>query len=134
MQNVAAAQALQSHQHSPATTGSNTADDAVYGATKFSDMSPAEFRSTRLTFKQHAERTQLPVANVSRSSLGVDALPAEVDWRVRGAVTAVKVGKRFKRVGRSNAGHLTHCVRIKGIAAAAGPFQQPVTLRGRGLC
>jgi hypothetical protein len=52
MQNVAAARALQAHQHSPATTGSNAADDAVYGTTTFSDMSPAEFRTTRLTFKQ----------------------------------------------------------------------------------
>jgi hypothetical protein len=91
MQNVAAARELQAYKHASATTGINAEDDTVYGTTKFSDMSPAEFRATRLTFKQHAERSLLPVANVSSSSVSVDALPAEIDWRTRGAVTAVKV-------------------------------------------
>ena len=87
MQNLASARALQTE--SISTYGGSTAtEDAVYGATKFSDMTEAEFRATRLTFRQSAERSQLPLAG---SMLALRELPTELDWRAKGAVTAVKV-------------------------------------------
>lgn len=91
MQNLASARALQTEARVQSTSpygGSTATEDAIYGATKFSDMTEAEFRATRLTFRQSAERSQLPLA---RSMLALRELPTELDWRAKGAVTAVKV-------------------------------------------
>jgi len=63
---------------------------ATYGITKFSDMSPEEFKSTILmtnkiapsTNPRSADQVLKPKANVQ--------LPATFDWRDHGAVTAVK--------------------------------------------
>eukprot|EP00742_Colponemidia_sp_Colp-10_P001728 GILJ01001850.1.p1 GENE.GILJ01001850.1~~GILJ01001850.1.p1 ORF type:complete len:349 (-),score=63.76 GILJ01001850.1:198-1214(-) len=59
--------------------------DAVFGLTKFSDLSQEEFRRTKLGFKRAAERSSVPV---------MEALPAatssSIDWRKKGAVTPVK--------------------------------------------
>ncbi len=86
-ENVAVARELQSQMQSASFSGSNAASDGVYGTTKFSDMTITEFRSTHLTFKKSADRSQLPMGNSSVSG----ELPNEIDWRSRGAVTTVKV-------------------------------------------
>ena len=91
MQNLASARALQAEARVQSTypyNGSTASDNAVYGPTRFSDLTEAEFRATRLTFRQSAERSQLPLA---RSMLALRELPTELDWRAKGAVTAVKV-------------------------------------------
>jgi C1A family cysteine protease len=60
---------------------------AIFGMTKFSDLTPAEFKHTYLmniTF----DRSALPVAPVWKANL--QQLPSEFDWNDKGMVTAVK--------------------------------------------
>ena len=92
MHNAAVALQLQASppSHLP-PIGSSAPQDAVYGTTKFSDLTAEEFRRTRLTFKASAERSKLPVAAGLSAAFGENDLPMEIDWRARGAVTAVKV-------------------------------------------
>jgi len=56
----------------------------VYGLTQFSDMSPEEFKATYLGSRPTAP----PKARVRHTP--ILARPASVDWRTKGAVTAVK--------------------------------------------
>jgi len=60
---------------------------ADYGITKFSDLSPEEFRTTVLMKKPIIPDTK-PKTNVLRPK--VQATPSFFDWREKGAVTAVK--------------------------------------------
>jgi len=60
---------------------------ATYGLTKFSDLSPAEFRSKYLM--PSFNKAQLPTANVSSIPLQ-SALPTTWDWNTKGAITPVK--------------------------------------------
>jgi hypothetical protein len=57
--------------------------DAVFGLTKFSDMSKAEFKAKMLTAKPR------PVVNAITLPVNPNA-PNDVDWRNQGAVTDVK--------------------------------------------
>jgi hypothetical protein len=91
MHNAAVALQLQPPPPSHLPPIGSSAPRAVYGATKFSDLSAEEFRRTRLTFKASAERSKLPVAAGLSAAFGENDLPMEFDWRARGAVTAVKV-------------------------------------------
>ncbi|KAL3734210.1 hypothetical protein ACJRO7_023541 [Eucalyptus globulus] len=59
---------------------------AVHGVTKFSDLTPEEFRRQFLGLK----RLRLPTDANKAPVLPTDDLPTEFDWRDRGAVTGVK--------------------------------------------
>jgi len=61
--------------------------NAHYGITKFSDMSPQEFRETVL-MNRTINPTRIPGVGVLKKK--VDAVPASFDWRIQGAVTPVK--------------------------------------------
>jgi C1A family cysteine protease len=59
--------------------------DAVFGVTKFMDLTPEEFKATYLTYIPRNEST------IKRVNIEVDGpLAAEVDWRTKNAVTPVK--------------------------------------------
>jgi len=60
---------------------------ATYGITKFSDMSPEEFRTTVLMTKVPTKSSTAPVSGVSEPSPSV---PSTWDWRDHNAVTPVK--------------------------------------------
>ncbi|KAH7849557.1 hypothetical protein Vadar_019609 [Vaccinium darrowii] len=60
---------------------------AVHGVTKFSDLSPAEFRRNFLGLKR---RFKLPSDAKKAPILPTNDLPADFDWRDHGAVTGVK--------------------------------------------
>ncbi|XP_057501376.1 cysteine protease RD19A-like isoform X2 [Actinidia eriantha] len=59
---------------------------AVHGVTRFSDITPAEFRRNHLGLK----RLRLPSDANKAPILPTENLPVDFDWRDRGAVTAVK--------------------------------------------
>lgn len=59
---------------------------AVHGVTKFSDLTPAEFRRQYLGIRKARRSKAIHDAPV----LPTKDLPADFDWRDRGAVTAVK--------------------------------------------
>ncbi|KAJ7966822.1 Cysteine proteinase [Quillaja saponaria] len=59
---------------------------AVHGITKFSDLTPSEFRRNFLGLK----RLRLPKDAHSAPILPTNDLPADFDWRDHGAVTPVK--------------------------------------------
>ncbi|CAL5415878.1 unnamed protein product [Camellia sinensis] len=61
---------------------------AVHGVTKFSDLTPAEFRRNYLGLKQR--RLKLPADAHKAPILPTNDLPADFDWRDHGAVTGVK--------------------------------------------
>jgi len=57
--------------------------DAVFGITKFSDLTPAEFKAIYLTYQ--------PRNVTERVTIELDGpLAADVDWRTKNAVTPVK--------------------------------------------
>ncbi|WCJ35270.1 Papain family cysteine protease [Euphorbia peplus] len=60
---------------------------AVHGVTKFSDLTPREFRSQYLGMKK---RLRLPADAREAPILPTNDLPEDFDWRDRGAVTGVK--------------------------------------------
>lgn len=60
--------------------------DAVHGVTKFSDLTPGEFRQKFLGLK----RLRLPKDAQTAPLLPTNDLPDDFDWRDRGAVTPVK--------------------------------------------
>ncbi|XP_065882277.1 cysteine proteinase 15A-like [Euphorbia lathyris] len=60
---------------------------AVHGVTKFSDLTPREFRRQYLGLKK---RLRLPADARNAPILPTNDLPADFDWRDRGAVTGVK--------------------------------------------
>lgn len=66
----------------------------VFGITKFSDMSAEEFAATRLGYKPVAEHSFVPVLSTDDLWTAGDAVDGRskraVDWRPKGAVTAVK--------------------------------------------
>ena len=59
---------------------------AVHGVTKFSDLTPSEFRRQFLGLKPF----RLPADAHNAPILPTDDLPKDFDWRERGAVTHVK--------------------------------------------
>lgn len=59
---------------------------AVHGVTKFSDLTPAEFRQQFLGLK----RVRLPSDAQKAPILPTNDLPTDFDWRDQGAVTGVK--------------------------------------------
>jgi len=59
--------------------------EAVFGITKFMDLTPEEFKSTYLTYRP---RNATTIERVEVTANG--ALADEVDWRTKGAVTDVK--------------------------------------------
>lgn len=65
----------------------NTGSGAVFGLTKFSDMSTEEFQNTVLMKKiiGTVDTTKYP-----RDFTPIASLPTEFDWRDHGAVTAIK--------------------------------------------
>ena len=60
---------------------------AAHGVTKFSDLTPKEFRRQFLGLKQ---RLRLPTDANKAPILPTADLPADFDWRDHGAVTEVK--------------------------------------------
>lgn len=60
---------------------------AEHGVTKFSDLTPAEFRRNYLGLKT---KLKLPTDANTAQILPTTNLPEEFDWREKGAVTAVK--------------------------------------------
>jgi len=59
----------------------------VFGVTKFSDLTPEEFKATYLGFKPTLPLPKAPVA--MRNYHGKNAT-GSIDWRTKGAITAVK--------------------------------------------
>lgn len=60
--------------------------EAVFGVTKFSDLTPAEFKAKYLTYKPN-NATQVERVRVNNDRYGGNG---EVDWRTKDAVTEVK--------------------------------------------
>lgn len=64
---------------------------AVHGVTKFSDLTPAEFRNTYLGLKKNKKnKVGFPEDTNKAPILPTNDLPEDFDWREKGAVTAVK--------------------------------------------
>ncbi|CAD6261200.1 unnamed protein product [Miscanthus lutarioriparius] len=68
---------------------------AVHGVTKFSDLTPAEFRRQFLGLRRRSSRRDLLKGSGSGSAheapiLPTDGLPTDFDWREHGAVGPVK--------------------------------------------
>ncbi|XP_034676104.1 cysteine proteinase 15A-like [Vitis riparia] len=59
---------------------------AVHGVTRFSDLTPAEFRQNYLGLKP----LRFPIDTQQAPILPTNDLPTDFDWRDHGAVTAVK--------------------------------------------
>jgi cathepsin F len=62
---------------------------AEHGVTKFSDLTPSEFRRTFLGLKT-GKRLKLPTDARKAPILPTNDLPTDFDWREKGAVTGVK--------------------------------------------
>lgn len=67
---------------------SDVEDGAIYGHTRFSDMSPEDFKATFLPRTLNADVGR--AGGAPYEALPVNDLPAAVDWRTAGAVTTVK--------------------------------------------
>ncbi|KAI5656120.1 hypothetical protein M9H77_24913 [Catharanthus roseus] len=63
---------------------------AVHGVTKFSDLTPSEFRRNYLGLHKQKRRLRLPTDANKAPILPTSNLPADFDWREHGAVTGVK--------------------------------------------
>uniref|UniRef100_UPI00397F0D17 C1 family peptidase n=1 Tax=Salmonella sp. s58953 TaxID=3159711 RepID=UPI00397F0D17 len=64
---------------------------AVHGVTKFSDLTPAEFRQSYLGLKKgKLGKLRLPEDAHKAPILPTNDLPEDFDWREKGAVTGVK--------------------------------------------
>lgn len=63
---------------------------AVHGITKFSDLTPREFRQRYLGFNGGKRKLRLPSDANKAPILPTNNLPEEFDWRDHGAVTKVK--------------------------------------------
>lgn len=61
---------------------------ATHGVTQFSDLTPSEFRRSFLGLR--SRRLGLPEDANKAPILPTDGLPADFDWRDKGAVTEVK--------------------------------------------
>jgi C1A family cysteine protease len=61
--------------------------DNPFGINKFADIDPTEFARTRLNFR-HNERGD--IGDAPALPVSAEALPANFDWRDKGAVTPVK--------------------------------------------
>lgn len=66
----------------------NPDDDAVYGHTRFSDLSGEEFRQTYLGLRGDAAEARRGGSPHAPAQL--EELPVSVDWRQQGAVTPVR--------------------------------------------
>jgi len=65
--------------------------DFIYGITKFSDLSAAEFKGSYLGFRPSAKVFAAhTTAPVMQKPVTVEAAPTSFDWRTEGAVTPVK--------------------------------------------
>eukprot|EP00928_Gymnodinium_smaydae_P039850 TRINITY_DN27134_c0_g1_i1.p1 TRINITY_DN27134_c0_g1~~TRINITY_DN27134_c0_g1_i1.p1 ORF type:complete len:372 (-),score=92.72 TRINITY_DN27134_c0_g1_i1:79-1194(-) len=65
--------------------------NCVFGITKFSDLSSEEFAKTHLGYRRSSrDELAAPVPVLDLSELQAELAPASVDWRAKGAVTAVK--------------------------------------------
>ena len=64
---------------------------AVHGVTKFSDLTPAEFRRQFLGLRRSSGRDLLKGSSAHEAPiLPTDSLPTDFDWREHGAVGPVK--------------------------------------------
>ncbi|EHA8586667.1 putative Cysteine protease RD19A [Cocos nucifera] len=63
---------------------------AVHGITKFSDLTPAEFRRNYLGLRGGRRLRRALAATHEAPILPTNDLPTDIDWRDSGAVTAVK--------------------------------------------
>lgn len=63
---------------------------AVHGVTKFSDLTPAEFRRQFLGLRRSSGRDLLKGSAHEAPILPTDGLPTDFDWREHGAVGPVK--------------------------------------------
>lgn len=63
---------------------------AVHGVTKFSDLTPREFRQKYLGLNGGKRKLKLPSDANKAPVLPTDSLPEDFDWREHGAVTEVK--------------------------------------------
>ncbi|KAJ8446347.1 hypothetical protein Cgig2_005878 [Carnegiea gigantea] len=64
--------------------------DAVHGVTKFSDLTPKEFRQKFLGLNGGKKKLRLPSDANKAPILPTNNLPEDFDWREHGAVTGVK--------------------------------------------
>ncbi|KAL3514703.1 hypothetical protein ACH5RR_027420 [Cinchona calisaya] len=63
---------------------------AVHGVTKFSDLTPSEFRRNHLGINKQKRHLRLPSDANKAPILPTKDLPTDFDWRDHGAVTGVK--------------------------------------------
>lgn len=59
------------------------------GVTKFSDLTPEEFRRKHLKLRTDGEAPKAASSNMPSSAVDVSALPRMVDYRLQGAVTPI---------------------------------------------
>ncbi len=65
--------------------------DTPFGINQFSDLTPVEFSNTYLNFRHGISDAQIETVGPSiLGAVGKKSVPANVDWRQQGAVSAVK--------------------------------------------
>lgn len=74
-----------------ANSGRNRAESAIYGLTRYSDLTPEEFRNLFSVFphKRAANLTEQP-RGLLLNSLSVLSYPPRFDWRARKVITPVR--------------------------------------------